>query len=200
MNNVNENYEMPPMPKGVKEGIIEGMYKYQKSESKSKIKAHLLGSGSILNETIKAKEILEKEYDVSTDIWSVTSYKNIHYNALETERWNKMNPEKEPKKAYVQKITDGEEGVFISASDYSQILSDSISKWLPGELTTLGTLGFGRSETREALRDFFEVDAKHIVYTTLYALYEQGKVKKEILKKALKSLKIDTKKSNPINS
>ena len=191
---------MPEMPKGSKEGIIQGMYKFKVSNSKSKIKAHLLGSGSILNETLKAQEILAKDYGVSADVWSVTSYKNLHYDALETDRWNRLNHEKEPRKAYVQKITEGEEGVFISASDYSQILADAISKWLPGKLTTLGTLGFGRSESREALRDFFEVDAKHIVYTTLYALFEEGKVKNDLLKKALKDLKINVKKSNPINS
>ena len=197
---MNENYAMPEMPKGVKDGIIKGMYKYKTSGSKSKVKAHLLGSGSILNETLKAQEILEKDYDVAADVWSVTSYKNLHYDALDVERYNRLNPEKQAKKAYVQEVTEGEEGIFISASDYSQILSDSISKWLPGTLTTLGTLGFGRSESREALRDFFEVDAKHIVYTTLYALLEEGKIKKETLKKAMKDLKINPKKSNPVNS
>jgi pyruvate dehydrogenase E1 component len=197
---MNENYEMPPMPEGVKDGIIKGMYKYKTSTSKSKIKAHLLGSGSILNETLKAQEILAKDYDVSADVWSVTSYKNLHYDALEVERWNRMNPESEEKKSYVQEVTANEKGVFISASDYSQILSDSISKWLPGKLTTLGTLGFGRSESRIALRDFFEVDAKHIVYTTLFSLLEEGKIDKAVLKKAVKDLKINLKKSNPVNS
>lgn len=197
---MNENYEMPPMPKGVKDGIIKGMYKYKASKSKAKIKAHLMGSGSILNETLKAQEILAKDYGVSADVWSVTSYKNLHYDALEVERWNRMNPEKEAKKAYVQQATEGEEGIFVSASDYSQILSDSISNWLPGKLTTLGTLGFGRSESREALRDFFEVDAKHIVYTTLYALHQEGKVTVATLKKAVADLKIDLSKSNPVNS
>ena len=197
---MNENYEMPDMPEGVKDGIIKGLYKYKTSDSKSKVKAHILGSGSILNETLKAQAILAKDYDVSADIWSVTSYKNLHYDALDTERWNRLNPDKKQKKSYVQEVTEGEEGTFISASDYSQILPDSISKWFPGKLTTLGTLGFGRSEGREALRDFFEVDAKHIAYTTLYALHEDGKVTKEILKKAMKKLKIDPKKSNPITS
>lgn len=197
---MNENYEMPPMPEGVKDGIIKGMYKFKAAKSKAKIKAHLMGSGSILNETLKAQEILAKDYGVSADVWSVTSYKNLHYDALDTERWNRMNPGKEAKKAYVQQVTEGEEGVFISASDYSQILSDSISNWLPGKLTTLGTLGFGRSESREALRDFFEVDAKHIVYTTLYALHQEGKVTVTTLKKAVADLKINLKKSNPVNS
>ena len=197
---MNENYEMPPMPDGVKDGIIKGMYKYKASKSKAKIKAHLLGSGSILNETLKAQEILSKDYGVSADVWSVTSYKNLHYDALEVERWNRMNPEKDKKKAYIQEVTNGEEGIFISASDYSQILPDSISKWLPGKLTSLGTLGFGRSESREALRDFFEVDAKHIVYTTLYALQQEGKVTIATLKKAVDDLKIHLNKSNPVNS
>ncbi len=197
---MNENYAMPKMPEGVKEGVIKGMYKYKTSESKSKLKAHLLGSGSILNETLKAQEILAKDYSVSADVWSVTSYKNIHYDALEVDRWNRLNPDKKQKKSYVQEVTEGEKGVFVSASDYTQILSESISKWLPGKLTSLGTLGFGRSESREALRDFFEVDAKHIAYTTLYALYEEGKIDKEMIKKAMKDLKINPDKLNPIKS
>ncbi len=195
---MNENYEMPAMPKGSKDGIIKGMYKYKLSKLKSKIKAHLLGSGSILNETLKAQEILEKDYNVSADVWSVTSYKNLHYDALEVERWNRMNPNKKPKDAYVKAVTKNEKGVFISASDYSQILPDSLSKWLPGKLSTLGTLGFGRSEGREALRDFFEVDAKHIAYTTLYSLFVEGEITKETISKAVKKLKIDLSKSDPI--
>ena len=197
---MNENYEMPKMPEGVKEGVIKGMYKYKSSGSKSKLKAHLLGSGSILNETLKAQEILAKDYDVSADVWSVTSYKNIHYDALEADRWNRLNPDKELKKAYIQEVTEGEKGIFVSASDYTQILPESISKWLPGKLTSLGTLGFGRSESREALRDFFEVDAKHIVYTTLYALYQDGNLDKEVVKKAMKDLNNNPNKLNPIKS
>lgn len=195
---MNENYEMPAMPKGSKDGIIKGMYKYKPSKLKSKIKAHLLGSGSILNETLKAQEILEKNYNVSADVWSVTSYKNLHYNALEVERWNRMNPNKKSKDAYVKEITKNEKGVFVSASDYSQILPDSLSKWLPGKLTTLGTLGFGRSEGREALRDFFEVDAKHIAYATLHSLFVEGEIDKEAITKAVKDLKIDLSKIDPI--
>ncbi|PID62593.1 MAG: pyruvate dehydrogenase (acetyl-transferring), homodimeric type [Ignavibacteriae bacterium] len=197
---MNENYEMPEMPEGVKDGIIKGMYKYKASQSKSKNKVHLLGSGSILNETLKAKEILEKDYDVAADVWSVTSYKNLYYDGLEVDRYNRMNPDKDKKKSYIQELTENEEGIFISASDYSQILSDSISHWFPSKLTTLGTLGFGRSESREALRDFFEVDAKHIVYTTLYSLFEDGKIDKKKLNKAVKDLGINPKKSNPIKS
>ncbi|MBU1095643.1 MAG: pyruvate dehydrogenase (acetyl-transferring), homodimeric type [Bacteroidetes bacterium] len=198
---MNENYVQPPMPKGkdIKDGILKGMYKLKASPKKAaKVKAHLLGSGTILNETLKAQEILEKDYDVSTDVWSVTSYKNLHLDALETERWNMLNPDKKAKTPYISEITKDEKGIFVSASDYVQILGDSISKWLPGPLHTLGTFGFGRSEDRSNLRNFFEVDAKHIVYATLYSLVKEGSLKKDILKKAIKDLVIDTDKPNPM--
>ncbi len=196
---MNENYAQPKMPKGVEEGILKGMYKFQSTKKKSsKKKVHLLGSGTILNEAIRAAGILEKDYGVATDVWSVTSYKELHYDVLETERWNRLNPGKKEKEPYVKTITKDETGVFISASDYVQILSDSVSKYIPGQLTSLGTLGFGRSENRASLRDFFEVDTKHIVYTALYALYKDGNFKKDDLLKAKKSLGIDENKPNPL--
>ncbi|MCF8242259.1 MAG: pyruvate dehydrogenase (acetyl-transferring), homodimeric type [Melioribacteraceae bacterium] len=200
---MNENYVQPEMPKGdnIKEGILKGMYKFKASAKKtSKVKAHLLGSGTIMNEVVKAQDILEKDYKVSTDIWSVTSYKNLHFDALETERWNRMNSSKKEKDPYVKEITKNEKGVFVAASDYVQLLPDSISRYLPGPSTTLGTLGFGRSEGRTSLRDFFEVDAKHIVYTTLYTLVKNGDLKAEVLKKAVKDLGIDPQKSVPWKS
>ncbi len=198
---MNENYPMPKMPAGVKEGILKGIYKFKKSKKKSvKNKVNLFGSGAILNEALKAAEILESKFNVPADVWSVTSYKNLHYDALETERWNMLNPDKKPKTPYIAEATKGEKGVFVVALDYVQILGDAISKWLPGPLHTLGTLGFGRSESREALRDFFEVDAKHIAYAALYSLVKEKKLKPEILKKAIKELKINPGKPNPLNS
>ncbi len=200
---MNENYAQPAMPetKGVKEGILKGMYKFKASKKKNpKAKAHLMGSGTILNEVLKAHEILEKDYGVSADIWSVTSYKNLHLDAQDTERWNMMNPDKKAKTPYVAQVTKGEKGIFISASDYVQILGDSISKWLPGPLKTLGTFGFGRSEDRAGLRDFFEVDAKHIVYATLYSLVKEGSLKADVLKKAAEALNIKSDKPNPMYS
>jgi pyruvate dehydrogenase E1 component len=195
---MNENYAQPEMPKNVKEGILKGMYKFKTSEKKNpKAKAHLLGSGTILNEVIKAAEILEKDYSVASDIWSITSYKNIHLDAQETDRWNMMHPSDEPKLSYVQTITKEESGVFISASDYVQLSSDAMAKWLPGSLHSLGTYGFGRSEGRTSLRDFFEVDAKHIVYATLYSLFKEGKIKIDAVKKAAKELNINPDKVNP---
>ena len=198
---MNENYAQPAMPKGVKEGILKGMYKLSASKKKTvKAKAHLLGSGTILNEAVKAAQILEKDYGVAADIWSVTSYKNLHLDALECERANMLNPSAKPKIPYVQEITKGETGVFISASDYVQILGDSVSKYFPGPHRTLGTFGFGRSEGRKELRDFFEVDAKHIVYAALFELVQIGALKKDVLTKAAKSLGINPAKPNPLKS
>jgi len=198
---MNENYAQPEMPKGVKDGILKGMYKFKSSGIKDqKVKAHLLGSGTILNEVIKAQKILETDYNVSADVWSVTSYKNLHLDAQETERWNMFNPDKEAKIPYISQITEGERGVFISASDFVQLSSDAISKWLPGQLHSLGTFGFGRSEGRTSLRDFFEVDSKHIVYATLYSLMKEGKIRFEVVKKAAKDLKINPDKKNPARS
>ena len=198
---MNENYPMPQMPKGVKEGILKGIYKFKKSKKKTtKNKVHLFGSGAILNEALKAAEILESKFNVPADVWSVTSYKSLHYDAVDTERWNMLNPDKKPKTPYIAEATKGENGVYVAALDYVQILGDAISKWLPGPLHTLGTLGFGRSESREALRDFFEVDAKHIAYAALYSLVKENKLKSDILKKAIKELEINPGKPNPINS
>ncbi len=202
---MNENYAQPEMPKDVKEGILKGMYRFRTSEKSSKSKeqkpkVNLLGSGTILNEVIKAADILENDYKVIADIWSVTSYKNLHLDAQETERWNMLNPDKEPKKPYIAQITEGEDGVFVAASDYVQIMKDAMAKWLPGPLHSLGTYGFGRSEGRSSLRDFFEVDAKHIVYATLYSLMKEGKVKLDVVKKAQKDLGINPDKPNPVKS
>jgi pyruvate dehydrogenase E1 component len=195
---MNENYSQPEMPNGIKDGILKGMYKFKASAAKDqKVKAHLLGSGTILNEVIKAQEILESKYNVSTNIWSVTSYKNLHLDAQETERWNMFHPDKEAKVPYISQVTKGESGVFISASDYVQLSSDAVSKWLPGPHHSLGTFGFGRSEGRTSLRDFFDVDAKHIVYATLYSLMKEGKIKAEVVKKAAKDLGINPDKKNP---
>ncbi|MBI9070884.1 MAG: pyruvate dehydrogenase (acetyl-transferring), homodimeric type [Melioribacteraceae bacterium] len=197
---MNENYIQPEMPAGVKEGILKGMYKFKKSNKKSKVKAQLIGSGTILNEVLKASEILEKDYNVSADIWSLTSVKELHLDAQETERWNMLNPDKKAKTPYIAEITKDEKGAFVYASDYLQFSGDSLAKWLPGKLTTMGTFGFGRSESRESLRDFFEVDAKHITYSTLYALYTEGSIKKDVLTKAQKALGINPEKLNPAKS
>ena len=198
---MNENYSMPPMPEGVKDGIIKGMYKFKSSSKKSaRMRAHLFGSGTILNEVLKAQEILEDEYKVAADVWSITSYKELRRDALNVERWNMLHPGEEAKVSYITHTLKDEKGVFVAASDYVKALPDSISKWFPGNLISLGTDGFGRSEGRNELRDFFEVDAKHIALATLYALYKDGKMKIEQIEQAIKNLEINPSKLNPMIS
>jgi len=197
---MNENYVQPEIPtsKNIKDGILKGLYKFKKSDLKNaKEKVQLLGSGTILNEVIKASQTLEEKYGVAADVWSVTSYKNLHLDAQEIERWNMLNPDKEAKLPFVAEITKGESGVFVAASDYVQLSTDAIAKWFPSPLHSLGTFGFGRSEGRTSLRDFFEVDAKHIAYASLYSLMKEGKLKSEVVKKAQKELGINPDKLNP---
>jgi pyruvate dehydrogenase E1 component len=195
---MNEFYKMPPMPKGVEEGIIKGIYRFSKSESKSKVRAHLMGSGSLLNEAIKAQGILQDKYDVAADVWSVTSYKQLYHDAIDTQRWNLLNPDKTPKVPYVTQTLKNESGVFVAANDYLKALPASIAQWIPGPFAMLGTDGYGRSETRKALRNFFEVDARYIALAALYELAEQGTIKRDVVKKALKDMEIDPKKLNPL--
>ncbi len=198
---MNENYPMPEMPVGVKEGIVKGMYKFKTSDKKNlKMKAQLFGSGTIMNEVLKAAQMLEEEYKVAADVWSVTSYKELRREALEVERWNLLHPNETPKESYISKMLGKEDGVFVASSDYVKALPDSISKWFPRTLYSLGTDGFGRSESREALRDFFEVDAKHIVLAALNGLAKDGKLKPSDLDKAIKKLGINPKKKNPMRS
>ena len=198
---MNENYAMPEMPKGAEKGIIKGMYKFKSSgKKKAEAKAQLFGSGTILNEVLKAQEILEKDYNVSADVWSVTSYKELRNDALEVERWNMLNPDKKQRTPYITEMLEKEEGVFVASSDYVKALPDSIAKWFPEKLYSLGTDGFGRSDSRKALRDFFEVDYRHVAYAALGALAKEGKIKETILKKAKKDLEINPDKPNPVIS
>ncbi len=195
----NENYNMPAMPAGVKEGIIKGLYRFSQSNKESPLKAHLIGSGAIMNQVLEAKKILEEKYNVSTDVWSATSYNELRREALHVERENLLTGKK-IHVPYVTELLRNEKGVFISASDYMKVLGDSIRQWVPGPYTVLGTDGFGRSESREVLRDFFEVDAKHIVWATLKTLHDQKEIKDETLSKAQVDLKINPLKRNPMNT
>ncbi len=195
---MNEPYVMPPMPEGVEDGILKGMYRFKTSAKKSAAKAHLFGSGTILNEALKAQEMLEETYGVSADVWSVTSYKELYKDAISTERENMLNPGREPQLPYVGKLLANEKGVFVAASDYVKALAASIAKWVPGRFVPLGTDGYGRSDSRAALRDFFEVDARHITLATLHALVQDKKIDAGMAARAVKDLKIDPKKPNPL--
>jgi pyruvate dehydrogenase E1 component len=195
----NEFYPMPAMPAGTKEGILKGIYKFSHSSlKKAKGVAHLLGSGAILNECLKARDILEADYGIAADVWSVTSYKNLYWDAQDTERINRLNPEKKPRPSFLQQQTDGESGVFVAACDYLKALPETIARQLPGPVTVLGTDGYGRSETREALRDFFEVDARHIAFAALAALAREKTIPMAPVKKARKALNINPERSNPL--
>ncbi len=195
----NEFYAMPPMPEGVEEEIVKGIYKFSPSALENPAaKAHLLGSGAIFNECIKAREILEKEYDIACDLWSVTSYKNLYWDAQDTDRTNRLNPEIKPRQSFLQRQTAVESGVFVLACDYIKALAETIVRHLPGPVTVLGTDGYGRSETRSTLRDFFEVDARHIAFAALSALAKEGTVSMETVTKARTRLKIDPHRQNPL--
>jgi pyruvate dehydrogenase E1 component len=192
----NENYQMPPMPEGVEQGILKGLYKFKKGEENKRHKAQIFGSGPILRQALKAQEMLTK-YDVSADVWSATSYKLLRSEALRVQRWNMLHPALTPQKSYLETLLEKEEGVFVAASDYMKIVPDQIAPWVPGGLMTLGTDGFGRSDTRENLRRFFEVDAQCIVIATLYALYRKSKIEKTVIETAIKDLNIDPEKTYP---
>jgi len=195
----NENYTMPDMPDGVEEGIIRGMYKFRTVEARpGKHRVQLLGSGAIMNQTLRAQQILAEQYNISSDVWSVTSYNELRRDAQDCERWNLFNPDKEPRKSYVEKITEGSKGPFIASSDYVRAVSEQLDPYLPGGLYALGTDGFGRSATREALRRFFEVDAECITVAALTQLYKQGKIEKSVVTNAIKDLGIDPNKPNPM--
>ncbi len=196
----NDTYKMPEMPEGVEEGILKGLYRFQKSSKKTKKKAHLFGSGAIMQEVMEAAKILEKDYKVSTDIWSITSYKSLYDDAIDTERQNRLTSQLNPKNNYIQECLKKEKGMFVAASDFVKALPESLSKWFPEKLVSLGTDGYGRSDTRAELRKFFEVNASHIVYATLYELARKGELKNDVLKKAADDLNIDPDKKDPRNS
>jgi len=196
----NENYTMPPIPEGkkVKEGIIKGMYLFRPSSlDKGELKVNLLGSGSLLNEALKAQTILEQDFNIRADVWSVTSYKMLHENALEVERWNMLHPTSAKRVPYITECLDNGAIATVSVSDYVKFLSDSIAHWIPGRFVALGTDGFGRSDTREALRDYFEVDNRYITLGVLSSLAEKGKIPAETVKKYMRDVDILATKKSP---
>ena len=194
----NENYAMPPMPLGVEQGILNGLYKFKTGEKKLKHKAHIFGSGPIMREALRAQEILAEQFDISADVWSATSYKRLRTEALNARRWNMLHPTAPPKKSYLEHVLEKEHGVFVAASDYMKIVPDQIAPWVPGGLVSLGTDGFGRSDTRKQLRRFFEIDAESIVIATLYQLSQKGLATKKGVEKAIKELGVDPEKAFPI--
>ncbi len=195
----NEFYRQPEMPEGAEEGILKGLYKFRPSgNNRAKIKAHLLGSGAILNEALEAQRILEEDYDVPADVWSVTSYKNLYLDGIAAERASFRSPDGEPTPSFVEQQFSEERGVFVAASDYLKALPAAIAKWIPGPTVLLGTDGYGRSDGRKALRDFFEVDARHIAFSALSAMAREKRVKASVVKKAARDLEIEPEKAAPL--
>ena len=217
----NENYPMPAMPAGVEDGILKGLYKFKAGPGNSVgrgradlpvsqdaqqrvpttqtkfLKAHIFGSGPIINSALKAQEILAERYNVSADVWSATSYKLLRTDAIRCQRWNRLHPAQPPKKSYIETLLAKEQGVFVAVSDNIRTVPDQVAPWVPGGLMTMGTDGFGRSDTRSRLRRYFEVDAESTVIATLYALAQKKLVKPQLVESAIKDLGVDPEKLQP---
>lgn len=195
---MNENYTHPDMPANVEEGILKGMYVLQESKKKSKQHVQLMGSGTILREVIKAAEMLQADFGVTADIWSVTSFNELRRDGLAVERRNRMNPDAKPQQSYVYEQLSGRQGPVIAATDYMRLYADQIRPYVPGRYVVLGTDGYGRSDTRERLRHFFEVDAKFIVLAALEALVAEGQMKPASMAEAIKRYGIQSDKPDPV--
>jgi pyruvate dehydrogenase E1 component len=194
----NENYPMPAMPEGAKEGILRGLYRFRPAKQKLGKHVQLWGSGSIMLQVLRAQELLER-HGVSADVWGVTSYQRLRTDALECERDNRLHPEAPPRVPYISEVLKGVEGPFITASDYMKTMGDLVARWIPGRFVPLGTDGFGMSDTREALRRHFEVDAESIVIGALDALRLEGKVTNAELAKAIRELGVNPDKVPPLS-
>jgi pyruvate dehydrogenase E1 component len=198
---MNENYAHPDMPEGAADGIIQGMYllKDAGKPKKGELRVQLLGSGTILREAIAAADLLDKDFGVTSDIWSCPSFTELRRDGFDAERWNRLNPEaKAPRKAYVTELLEGRQGPAVAATDYVRAFADQIRAFVPMRYTVLGTDGFGRSDTRANLRRHFEVDRYYIAHAAIDALAKEGKMTGKDVSRAIKLYKIDVEKGNPV--
>jgi pyruvate dehydrogenase E1 component len=193
---MNENYAQPALPDGVSDGILKGMYRL-KSGGRGKVRVNLLASGTILREALAAAELLEADFGVPADVFSVTSWSELRREALDVERWNLLNPGAEPRRPYVAGCLADQQGPFIAASDYMRTVAEQIRQWVPGRYSVLGTDGYGRSDSRAALREFFEVDRRYIALAALKSLADDGKLDRATVKGAITQLGIDAARPNP---
>ena len=194
---MNENYVHPPMPSGVEDGILRGMYLLQIG-GRGQIRVQLMGSGTILREVLHAAKLLDEEFGVPADVWSVTSFNELRRDALATERWNQLHPEAEPRTSYLEQCLGARKGPFVAATDYMKIVPDQIQRWMPGQYVSLGTDGYGRSDGRDALRQFFEVDERYITVTALKALADDGVLDQKTVSEAIRKFGIDPEKPDPV--
>ncbi|HWQ39498.1 MAG TPA: pyruvate dehydrogenase (acetyl-transferring), homodimeric type [Burkholderiales bacterium] len=197
---MNENYRHPAMPAGAESGILKGMYLLQEAQTGKKStqpRVQLLGSGTILREVIAAAELLANDWGVAADVWSCPSFTELRRDGIDVERWNMLHPEDKPRKAYVEQCLEGRQGPVVAATDYMRIFADGIRRWVPGRYHVLGTDGFGRSDTREKLRRFFEVDRYYVTLAALKSLADEGAMPASALAGAIKKYGIDPDKPNP---
>jgi pyruvate dehydrogenase E1 component len=200
---MNENYAQPAMPKGVEEGIIKGFYplvKSSKSKKKSVGKVTLMGAGTILNEVIAASKLLKDKYSIDSDIWSLTSVNELVRDGQEVDRWNLLHPDKTPRISYVESQLDDTSNHVVIATDYMKAYAEQLRRYIPSSLHVLGTDGFGRSDSRESLRRFFEVDRYFVVISALKGLADRGDLDQSVIKNALDEFGIDQDKLNPLHA
>jgi pyruvate dehydrogenase E1 component len=187
---MNENYQQPPIPEGVEEGILRGMYVLREGTGDT-ARVQLLGSGTILREVIAGAELLESDFGIASDVWSVTSFTELRREGLDVERWNRLHPLEDARVSYIEEVLSGREGPYVAATDYMRAFADQIRPFVPGRYAVLGTDGFGRSDYRAKLRQFFEVDRHHVVVTALKALADEGKVEASVVQSAIERYGID---------
>jgi pyruvate dehydrogenase E1 component len=194
----NENYVHPPMPEGVRDGIIEGMYLFAEAPDDAKTpRVQLLGSGAILREVIAAAELLRDDWNVAADIWSVTSFNELRREGLAAHRWNLLNPDQPPRSSIVERNLGARRGPVVAATDFTKAFADGIREFVPHRYKVLGTDGFGRSDTRQKLREFFEVDRHFVAVAALKALADEAEVEASVVSDALERYGIDRKKPRP---
>jgi pyruvate dehydrogenase E1 component len=193
----NENWAQPAKPDGVEDGVLRGLYRFSEATTGSR-RVQLLASGPILQQALRAQAMLAEKYDVAADIWSATSFQQLRNEALDAERWNRLHPHAEQRVPYVRQCIGPSQGPIVAATDYMKAVPDMISRWIDRPFTVLGTDGFGRSDTREALREHFEVNAEHIAYAALHGLCLDGASTPEELKRAIADLGIDPERVNPL--
>ena len=194
---MNENYRHPAMPEGAQDGILRGMYLLRPSSSESGPRVQLLGSGTIVNEVLAAAGLLESDFGVAADVWSVTSFTELRRDGIAVERWNMLHPLEEPRRAYVTEQLSSREGPVVASTDYLRAFPDQIRQWVPRSYRVLGTDGFGRSDYRRALRRFFEIDRHYVAVAALKQLADEGTIDRERVQEAIKRYEIDAEAPMP---
>jgi pyruvate dehydrogenase E1 component len=194
---MNENYAHPALPEGAEAGILKGGY-LLRSGPRGKVRVNLLGSGTILREVLAAADLLEKEFGVPADVFSVPSFSELRREALDADRWNLLHPGEPPRVPYVQQLLEGHAGPFVAATDYIRTVPDQVRQWVPGRYHVLGTDGYGRSDSRAALRGFFEVDRRYVALAALKALADEGMLDFATVSNAIRRFGLDPEKPNPV--